>query len=141
VDPEAAVLTACSSLITIVDVKDSKIVQFSHFSVKEFLTSDRIATSKVGRISKYYVLLEPAHALLAQACLAVLLQFDKNTDRERLRTFPLAGYAARHWVGHSKFENVASKVEDAMECLFDPQRPHLKAWTRIYDIHNKTSLH
>jgi hypothetical protein len=139
VDPEAAVLTACSSLISIVDVEDSKIVQFSHFSVKEFLTSARIATSKVVSISQYYVLLEPAHTILAQACLAVLLQLDENTDVERLGTFPLAVYAARHWVDHAKFGNVASKVEDAMECLFDPQRPYFATWTWIYDVCGKTS--
>lgn len=41
-DSEEAVLTGCSSLITIVDVDGSLVVQFSHFSVKEFLTSDRV---------------------------------------------------------------------------------------------------
>jgi len=35
--PEDAVLAACSTLISIVDDQDSKVVQFSHFSVKEFL--------------------------------------------------------------------------------------------------------
>jgi Ankyrin repeats (many copies) len=141
VDPEAAVLTACSSLITIVDVEGSKIIQFSHFSVKEFLTSERIATSKVGSTPQHYIQLEPAHTILAQACLAVLLQLDESTDDERMRTFPLAMYAARHWVDHAKFKNVASHVRDAMERLFDPQRPHLPVWTWIYDIHRNRSLY
>lgn len=35
-------LSACSTLIAIIDDRGSKIVQFSHFSVKEFLTSDRL---------------------------------------------------------------------------------------------------
>src|SRR5487761_1709829 len=39
-DQEQAVLSACSSLIAVVKDKDSRVVQFSHFSVKEFLTSD-----------------------------------------------------------------------------------------------------
>src|SRR6266576_4046775 len=34
-NPEEAVLSACSSLITIVDVGTSRVVQFLHFSVKE----------------------------------------------------------------------------------------------------------
>src|SRR5712691_5144118 len=33
-DPEEAILSACSTLITIIDGEDPKIVQFSHFSVK-----------------------------------------------------------------------------------------------------------
>jgi hypothetical protein len=47
VDQEQAVLSACSSLIAIVKHWDSRRVQFSHFSVKEFLSSDRLATSEM----------------------------------------------------------------------------------------------
>src|SRR5712672_4524669 len=42
-DAEEAILSACSSLISIIDVVGSRIVQFSHFSVKEYLTSERLA--------------------------------------------------------------------------------------------------
>src|ERR1700760_4585643 len=45
-NPEDAVLSACSTLIAVIEDKGSKIVQFSHFSVKEYLTSDRIQTSE-----------------------------------------------------------------------------------------------
>src|SRR5712691_5712974 len=44
-DQHQAVLSTCSSLITIVDDEDSRVVQFSHFSVREYLTSDRLAQS------------------------------------------------------------------------------------------------
>jgi hypothetical protein len=42
-----AVLTTCSTLITVIKEEDngSRFVQFSHFSVKQFLTSDRLRTS------------------------------------------------------------------------------------------------
>jgi ankyrin repeat protein len=135
-DPEEAVLTACSSLIAIVDVRGYKVVQFSHFSVKEFLTSDRLAASNVGNISQYHIPLEPAHSILAQACLTVLLQLDNETDKKQLGTFPLAFYAAQHWVDHAKFGSVASEVGDAMERLFDPKKSHLAAWTWIYDVNH-----
>jgi hypothetical protein len=39
---QQAVLSTCSSLISIVDEEDSQVVQFSHFFVKEFLTSPRL---------------------------------------------------------------------------------------------------
>ena len=35
-NPEEAILSTCSTLITITGDKSSRIVQFSHFSVKEF---------------------------------------------------------------------------------------------------------
>jgi Ankyrin repeats (3 copies) len=133
VDPEAAVLFACSSLISTVDIEDSRIVQFSHFSVKEFLTSDRLAFSNIENISHYYIPLESAHTTLAQACLTVLLQLDDKSDKKRLGTFPLAFYAAEHWVDYAKFENVALQIGDAMECLFDPTKLHLAAWTWIHE--------
>ena len=44
-DQEQALLIACSSLIAIVEDGCSRVVQFSHFSVKEFLTSSRLFTA------------------------------------------------------------------------------------------------
>ena len=53
-DQEQAVLSACSSLISIVGDDDARVVQFSHFSVEEFLTSERLATAN-GDVSRCYV--------------------------------------------------------------------------------------
>ena len=97
-NPEEAVHSACSSLITIIDDQGSKIVQISHFSVNEFLTSDRLQTSEVDNICDYYVRLEPAHFLLAQTRLEVLLLLDENVDKGRFRTFPLVFYTVEHLV-------------------------------------------
>jgi hypothetical protein len=132
-DPEEAVLSACSTLISIIDDEGSKIVQFSHFSVKEFLTSDRLQATDVENVRQYYIPLEPAHTLLAQACLTVLLQLDENVDKERLETFALASYAAEHLVDHAKFQNVESQIQDTMEHLFDPMKPHFRAWIWIHN--------
>ncbi|KAN0133254.1 hypothetical protein V8E53_008978 [Lactarius tabidus] len=100
-DRQQALVITCSSLITIVNHYDSgpPIVQFSHFSVKEFLTSGRLATP-VRDISSFHILPETAHTTLAQACLAVLLRLDDS--------LPLAKYAARHWVDHARFEKRGS---------------------------------
>ena len=50
-DPREAVLSTCSSLITVIDDPGFSTVQFSHFLVKEFLTSTRITE---GRVTQYY---------------------------------------------------------------------------------------
>src|SRR6266478_956724 len=60
-NPGEAVLSVCSSLIAIVDRGGQQVVQFSHFSVKEYLTSERLATAE-ERLSYYHILPEPAHA-------------------------------------------------------------------------------
>ena len=142
---EEAVMSTCSSLVMIVDdedkigdegkLKDSRIVQFSHFSVKEFLMSDRLAesSSREATVSQYRIQLEPAHAILAQACLAVLLQLDGRINRDNIKDFPLARYAAQYWVDHARFGNVASLIKGDLECLFDPEKPHFATWLWIYN--------
>jgi ankyrin repeat protein len=133
-NPEDAVLSACSTLIAVIENNGSKIVQFSHFSVKEFLTSDRLRTSEIRNIRHYHIPLDAAHSILARACLLVLLQLDENVDKKRLETFPLAFYAAQYWVDHAKYEDVASRVQDLTKELFNPRKPYLSAWTWIHDM-------
>jgi hypothetical protein len=88
-DQRGAVFLACSSLIEIVAHGDSEVVQFSHFSVKEYLTSDRLALS--SDVSCYHILLEPAHTILAQACLGVLLSLDDSVNKSTMpMRFPLS---------------------------------------------------
>jgi ankyrin repeat protein len=131
-NPRNAVLSVCSSLITVVIVDGSLVVQFSHFSVKEFLTSSRLASE---RISRYRISLEPAHTIVVQACLSVLLQLDNHIDKQSIEKHPLAPYAAQHWVDHAKFQNVSSHVElEDMKHLFDRDRQHFAAWVWIYDM-------
>jgi len=130
---EEAVLSACSSLITIVDVDGARVVQFSHFSVKEYLTSDRLAEAG-QRLSQYHILLHSAHAILGQASLSVLLALDDKIDKNSMKDHPFTIYAARYWVDHARFGNVSMGIHDAMKRLFDPIRPHLAAWVWIYDV-------
>ena len=157
-DEEQALLTSCSSLITIVEPnaesdpesdpesdaesdvekdearKLSRIVQFSHFSVKEYLTSDRLATSS-GDISRYHIGLVPAHTILAQACMSVLLRSDDCVEESGVEySSPLAEYAAEHWVVHAQDERVSSCLRRAMKYLFDVDKPYFDAWLELHDI-------
>jgi hypothetical protein len=129
-DHEQAVLSTCSSLITIVPGRRSPVVQFSHFSVKEFLLSDRLATSAKD-ISRYHIALEDANTLIAKACLGFLLR--DPVGECGAATAPLALYAAEHWVAHAMVENVASYLRNGMEYLFDPERPYFSAWIKLYN--------
>jgi hypothetical protein len=88
-DPVEAVLSTCSTLLALVNVDDSPVIQFSHFSVKEFLTSSRFAEKGDIISCRYHISPVPAHTLVAQACLGILLHLDKNVTRESLRQFPL----------------------------------------------------
>ena len=138
-DQEAAVLSACSSLVIIVKDGDSRIAQFSHFSVKEFLTATRLS-EPIRDVSRYHIQLETAHAILAQACLGVLLRLDDRVDRDNIENFPLARYAAQYWPTHARFENASLRIKDGMKRLFDADKPHYATWLWIYDEYSGSSM-
>ena len=132
--PEQVMLSLCSSLITVVDTGHSRVVQFSHFSVKKFLTSDRLATY-IGAISEFHIALEAAHTTLTQACLVTLLRLDGSSSNDQVeRNFPLAKYASQHWVGHAQSGMASTRIEDWMQRLFDSTKPYFSTWLRLYNI-------
>ena len=131
-NPADAVLSTCSTLLSIVDNHGSPVIQFSHFSVKEFLTSSRLA-EVTDIISRYHISVIPAHTLVAQACLGILLHLDKDVTSDSLIDFPLAKYAAEHWVDHARSEDVSRNVDVGMKQLFDPNKPHLSICVWICD--------
>jgi len=139
-NPRVAMLSICSSLIAVTEVAGARVVQFSHFSFGEFLTSSRLAMAR-GSVSRYIISLESAHMTVTQACLGLLLQLD-HVDRQKIDGWPLAKYAARYWVSHAQFGNVSeSSIQRAMESLFDPNKPHFTVWVSIWDVDEEWSAY
>jgi hypothetical protein len=58
-DQEEAVMSACSSLVTVVKGGDLRVVQFSHF-----LMSDRLV-EPIREVSRYHIRLEAAHTIVS----------------------------------------------------------------------------
>ena len=133
-NPADAVLSTCSTLLAIVDDQGSPVIQFSHFSVKEFLTSTRLAEATDITSRRYHVSMISAHTLAAQACLGILLHLDNDVTSDSVEDFPLAKYAAEHWLDHARFEGVSQNVEDGMKQLFDPSKPHLAICVWMHDL-------
>ena len=150
---DEAVLAACSTLVTTIKVDrynhidnydgnyydypyNSRVVQFSHYSVKEFLTSGRLAESDKMDLSQYYISPESAHTILAQSCISTLLQPDSHVG-DITDNFPLSKYAAQNWFHHAQCDGVASQIQDGMEHLFDPDRKHFAMWISVHDIGNR----
>ena len=132
-DPEGNLVTVCSTFLSFVNVDGSRIAQFAHYSVKEFLTSERI--SKFGtKVARYRMLEEPAHTTVAQMCLAVLLHLDERIDRNAVEEIPMIYYAAENWVHHARFGDVVTGIRPALDLFFDPANPHLAGWVWLHDI-------
>jgi ankyrin repeat protein len=132
-DPLEAVLSTCSTLLSLVNADDSFVIQFSHFSVKEFLTSTRFAEKQDTISRRYHISMTPAHTFVAQACLAILLHLDESVSNDALKKFPLVEYAAQYWFDHARFEGVSENAEEEMKQLFDTRKPHLAVWVWIRD--------
>jgi ankyrin repeat protein len=132
--PLEAVLSTCSTLLAVVRTDYYlSVIHFSHFSVKEFLMSSRFADKRDTISCRYHISMTPAHTLVAQACLGILLHLDKNVTVSSLREFPLASYAAQHWHEHTRFEGLSQNVEEGMKQLFDPGKHHVAVWLWLSD--------
>jgi hypothetical protein len=127
-DHKQVLLSACSSLITIVRTGDLEVIQLSHLSVKEFLTSNHLKVSERG-ISYYHIVPEDAHTAVANACIGALLRSPVDTKGS-----PLAQYAARYWVTHAQVGHVASRIHDGMISLFDLDKPYFSAWVKLHNV-------
>ena len=121
-DIQEAVLSICSTLV-VLDA-ETQVVQFAHFSVQEYLVSQHLEHSNAAR---FLVRDDPAHTIMAQTCLSILLQFDHHSTQNNLKDFPLACYAARYWAGHAQSMRTSSCIKNAMECLFHPNLSHFAA--------------
>ena len=90
------VLTICSSLVT----KEGEKLRLAHFSVKEYLVSDRVQTGPASR----YSVKECADDYIAQTCLTYLLHFKgpMSLTSRNIDEFPLARYAAQYWTQHAE---------------------------------------
>jgi ankyrin repeat protein len=133
-NPLHAVLSISSTLLTAIKVEHSRVIQFTHFSAKEFLTSTRLAQTSDVIYRRFHVSMTLAHTLVSQACLGILLHIDENITSDSLQHYPLAAYAAEHWVFHTRFENVFRNVEDGIKLLFHPKKPHFAIWLWLYDL-------
>ena len=152
------VLTICSSLVSLSASSDTanvlrydkwhpeflletaaaRILRLSHFSVKEYLSSQRIRT---GRASGYSVDAELARRSIAMTCLVYLMRFDKDElDENRMKKetdVALALYAARHWVSH--FQQQGPDPHQPLQGLAQeffhlPRRACFLNWIRMYDL-------
>ena len=112
-------------------------VRLAHFSVKEYLISDRIHQ---GMAPHYSIREIESHGILAEDCIAYLLQPGSLTP-ESLASPPLADYAARFWATHAKHAGrgpIKSTTLLSMELLVSDGEGFL-SWIRIVDPYNSSS--
>ena len=103
-------------------------IKLSHFSVKEYLLSDRI--EKDFSISE-----KAAHVKISGISITYLLQFDsfKPLTKATLHSSPLAEYAAENWIDHAKSGGGDVLLKLIIQ-LFTSETGAFTNWIRIYNM-------
>ncbi|KAJ5896208.1 uncharacterized protein N7473_005607 [Penicillium subrubescens] len=130
----------CLGLIKTTKDEDDKgqdilTVHLSHFSVQEYLQSDRIQHPKTAIFA---LSSGPSHAEIAQICLVYLMEpilSSTELDYAKVLEFPLAPFTAQHWYHHyTNYEKRVSKVESLLQRLFQHNTNTFVTWIRLHNI-------
>lgn len=137
------VIQICQGLVTLSKeqlvicgiTQDCQVVRFAHFSVKEYLTSRRIAEGPAAGFSLSASL---AHDQIARCCLSVVLQNNKRNSQVLDPTvLPLLRYAAEYWSQHVQKSSFPNDREGAIasliSSLFGGSGTTFRNWLSIYD--------
>ena len=120
-------LALCYPLITV--SPHTGLLGFVHYSVQEFLLSNRLS-NKESTIRSFALNEKSGHAEIAQVCLSFINLNDflpgpcttYEKFRARMEQHPFLNYAADFWPHHAHVENVEEDVSDLIAQLFIPQK-------------------
>jgi hypothetical protein len=129
------VLDICSSIVTItvdeMDWREQKVVALAHYSVQEYLVSDRI---KLGPAQRYSMQKAECHDAIATGSLKYLMQLPQPFSKRDLDTHVLACYSALFWTSH--IQKTPDTMEDTNQLamtLFCKDNPACLTWIRLYN--------
>jgi ankyrin repeat protein len=136
-DPLEA-LNICSSLVTITTSKvdgrvgsAQQIIALAHYSVQEYLVSDRI---KQGSAKHYSMQEVECHSALARGSLKYLTQLAHPLSKEVLEGSALARYSAKFWSSHlQKTGYEIEQVSQLAMSIMDIQEPAYLTWIQLHD--------
>ncbi|KAF2440363.1 HET-domain-containing protein, partial [Karstenula rhodostoma CBS 690.94] len=136
------VLNICSSLVTVTVVEETspgrsarvmrkRIAALAHYSVQEYLVSDRI---KQGPAKRYGMEKVECQTSITKGCLKYLAQLQQPLSWETLPASALAIYVARFWGHHlRKTEEEMKEVSRLAMELLSMERPAYLTWIQLSD--------
>jgi ankyrin repeat protein len=137
-DPLEA-LNICSSLVTVTSNKAKRrskparqVIALAHYSVREYLVSDRI---KQGSAKQYSMQEVECHSAIATGSLKYLMQFQQPISDDVMESFVLARYSAEFWSSH--LQKTGDKIEHVSQLatsLMAIEKPVYLTWIRLCDL-------
>lgn len=108
-----------------------KIVRIAHFSVQEYLESERITQQRSAR---YALNNRSGHAEMAHICIVYLHEpklFIDDLDKVKLAEFPLAQYAAEFLFDHYKKAEQPEGPKELALIMFQQRKEAFFTWLRL----------
>ena len=110
------------------------VVRLAHFSVKEYLLSDRILNGLAWKFSASSI---TANDFIARSCLLYILHYDESDSKamssDDLKRFPLLQYACQFWYIHAKSIPVQSRKSiDPVSFRLFLSDTALLAWLQVH---------
>ena len=124
----------CPGFTSLNVADETEIVQIAHFSVQEYLESDRIKDSKAKNFGLTNV---EAHAEMAQICLIYLLDPKLPSSvlhGNILEEYPLAEFAAEYWYSHYKSTADSASILDTLILRLFQQDKSFEKWVDLHDM-------
>ena len=121
-----------------VNESENPIVELAHFSVKEYLISERIKTQKP---QKFWLPKIQSHELIAAGCLAYILHFEGKDDlfididtfsHKSLEKYPLMDYACWCWTKHAGIADSYQGILKDLGLEFLRRSDLRKVWFREF---------
>ncbi|KAF2876225.1 heterokaryon incompatibility protein-domain-containing protein [Massariosphaeria phaeospora] len=136
-DPLEA-LNICSSLVTITTNKadgklrpSQQIIALAHYSVQEYLVSDRI---KQGLAKQYSMQETKCHNAIVKGSLKYLIQLEQPLSKGVLDGSALARYTAKFWCSHLR--KTGDEIGQASQLTMDlmaREEPAYLSWIQLHD--------
>ncbi|CAN9395659.1 unnamed protein product [Alternaria alternata] len=137
VDPLEA-MDICSTLVTTTTVQTlngwERIITLAHYSVQEYLLSDRI---NQGPAKQYSMQEAQCHKAITKASLGYLNRFQTPITEEIFESSVLARYSAEFWIHH--FQRTGDEEEELSRLavrLLSIENPAYFSWLQLYDPDN-----
>ncbi|KAK5422330.1 hypothetical protein LTR06_000587 [Exophiala xenobiotica] len=129
------VLRICPGLIELSLRADGvQEIRIEHFSVQEYLQSDRIRT---GRAADFALLGPPQHGRISKACLPYLKHdefLQQKLSPDLVRQYAFARYAAEHWYYHYRqADSQFARQLSEMAGTFLTTRCTKERWIRLHN--------
>ncbi|KAF7574509.1 vegetative incompatibility protein HET-E-1 [Pyrenophora tritici-repentis] len=136
-DPLEA-LDICSSLVTVTTNEafgglkpTQRIISLAHYSVQEYLVSDRI---KQGLAKQYSMQDVECHKAITKGSLKYLTQFHQLSPTDIQERSALARYTAEFWNSHlRKTGDDMERISHLAMDLMNIEKPAFLTWIRLYD--------